>query len=123
MKLVSKLPAKPVSTSSKACPVSFAEFVRNSDPAPTCVIAGQTVALDAREFSTGSLGWMVAGRPTVNVKLANGTIVPCTLDVKLYVVNSKLAHRNSDDQSVLNPSYLATLEAGDAAGNDSETVG
>ena len=43
MKVVSKLPSKPISTSAKGCPVSYAEFVRNSDTAPTCLIAGQSV--------------------------------------------------------------------------------
>jgi hypothetical protein len=122
MKLVSKLPAKTSVTNAKGCAVSFAEFTRNSDNAPTCLIAGQPVKLESREYSTGSFGYMLERKPTINVTLDNGTIVQCTADVKLYVVNSKLAPRNSDDASVLNPKYVAKLQ-GEDAGDDSETVG
>lgn len=125
MRTVTKLPVAPVKTVKSGCPVTFAEFARNSEPVPAVNIAGHAVPMEAREFSTGSFGWMHKGQqPTVKVKLPNGTELECTVDIKVYVKDSKTALRLADDPSVLNPAYLAKLTAGQAATEAvAETVG
>ena len=122
MQFVSKLPLKAVKQIS-TCGVSFAEFCRNSDPAPSCTIAGTSVKLEGREYSTGSFGWMIVGRPTVKVTLPNGSVLECSMDVKLYVKDSKTAYRTAEDSSVLNPVYLAKLAATHDSEPADETVG
>ena len=122
MRTVTKLPLKAIKQVS-TCGVSYAEFVRNSEPAPSCVIAGQSVMLEGREYSTGSFGWMIVGRPTVKVTLPNGSVLECSMDVKLYVKDSKTAYRTAEDSSVLNPVYLAKLAANNDSESADETVG
>jgi hypothetical protein len=119
MRTVTKLPVTAVKTPKTVCPVTFAEFARNSEPCPSVAIAGQVVHVEGREFSTGTLGWMHKGKPMLTIKLANGTEVKCTVDLKLYVQDSKQALRLGDDPSVLNPAYLARL----SGTPEPETVG
>jgi len=74
----------------KTCVVSYAEFTRNAGLL-TADIASGSVNAKPFEYSTGSFGWLGTGK--VNVKLANGVVVPCQVDIKLFVVNSKNADR------------------------------
>jgi len=77
----------------KTCVVSHAEFVRNAN-VTLAEIAGGTVQCKPFEYSTGSFGWLGTGK--VTVKLANGVEVQCQADIKLFVVNSKVADRTPD---------------------------
>ena len=80
----------------KSCVVSHAEFVRNANVTPA-QIAGGSVQCKPFEYSTGSFGWLGTGK--VMVKLANGVEVPCQVDIKLFVVNSKVADRTPDTEA------------------------
>lgn len=86
----------------KQCSVSHAEFCRNAQPLTVEVAPGQHVLVKPMEFSTGSFGWNASGK--AEVKLANGQVVRCQVDMKLFVVNSKFADRTvapADSETVV----------------------
>lgn len=68
-----------------ACPVSRDEF-RAAARALTITIDGRSYTADPREFSTGSLGWNVNGKMTLDV---GGKLVTVQIGLNLTVVGSK----------------------------------
>lgn len=67
------------------CPISRKEFMVGAKPL-TVTINGVPLIADAKEFSTGSLGWYLNGKIPVEI---NG--VPCKVQVgvNLTLVGSK----------------------------------
>jgi hypothetical protein len=67
------------------CPISRAEF--RSGAKPTSVtIAGVPLVADVKEFSTGSLGWHLNGKMTIEI---NGQPVAVQIGMNLTIVGSK----------------------------------
>ena len=67
------------------CPISRAEF--RSCAKPTGVtIAGIPLVADVKEFSTGSLGWYLNGKVTIEI---NGQPVAVQIGMNLTIVGSK----------------------------------
>lgn len=67
------------------CPVTRDEFRANAK-ASTVVIEGNTMTAAAREFSTGSLGWYLNGKTTIDV---GGKPVQVQIGLNLTIVGSK----------------------------------
>ncbi len=67
------------------CPISRQEF-RDNAKAIKVTIGDSTVLADAREFSTGSLGWYANGKITVEI---NGKPVSVQVGLNLTIVGSK----------------------------------
>jgi hypothetical protein len=67
------------------CPITRADF-RNKAKAVTIVINDQRFDADPKEFSTGSLGWNLNAKVTIDV---DGVRVPVQIGLNLTVVGSK----------------------------------
>ncbi len=67
------------------CPITRDEFRTGAKPL-TVTIAGVPLAAEVKEFSTGSLGWYLNGKTTVEV---NGTPVAVQIVLNLTIVGSK----------------------------------
>jgi hypothetical protein len=67
------------------CPISRAAFRSQAKPI-TVTIAGVPLVAEVKEFSTGSLGWYLNGKTTVDV---NGTTVSVQIGLNLTIVGSK----------------------------------
>jgi hypothetical protein len=67
------------------CPISRADFRAKARPLDV-TIAGQTMVAEVKEFSTGSLGWYLNGKVTVEI---DGTRVPVQIGLSLTIVGSK----------------------------------
>jgi hypothetical protein len=67
------------------CPISRQEF-RDHAKGIKVAIGDSTVLADAREFSTGSLGWYANGKITVDI---NGKPVSVQVGLNLTIVGSK----------------------------------
>lgn len=67
------------------CPISRTEFRAGAKPV-TVNIAGVPLVAEVKEFSTGSLGWYLNGKTTVDV---NGTPVSVQIGLNLTIVGSK----------------------------------
>ncbi len=67
------------------CPITRAEF--HAHAKPVTVKIGETQLLaDNREFSTGSLGWYLNGKTTLEV---GGKLVTVQIGLNLTIVGSK----------------------------------
>jgi hypothetical protein len=67
------------------CPVSRVEFREKARPI-TVNINGVPLQAEVKEFSTGSLGWYLNGKMTIDV---GGTPVSVQIGMNLTVVGSK----------------------------------
>jgi hypothetical protein len=67
------------------CPITRDDFRTQAKPI-TVTIAGVPLAAEVKEFSTGSLGWYLNGKTTVEV---NGTPVSVQIGLNLTIVGSK----------------------------------
>jgi hypothetical protein len=67
------------------CPITRQQFREGAKPV-TVTIDGQTMTATVKEFSTGSLGWYVNGKITLDV---NGVAVPVQVGLNLTIVGSK----------------------------------
>jgi hypothetical protein len=67
------------------CPITRAEF-REHAKAVSVNIAGVPQLAEAKEFSTGSLGWYLNGKTTVEI---NGKPVSVQIGMNLTIVGSK----------------------------------
>ena len=96
----------------KQCVVSFPEFVRNANQV-AAEIAGGTIQCKPYEFKTLTFGWTGCGK--VNVRLANGQVVNCQVDIKLFVANSKNADRTTPAAPRMTDEQVDAAEKADAA--------
>jgi hypothetical protein len=68
-----------------SCPISRADF-RTKAKAVTVTIGDQRLVAEVKEFSTGSLGWYLNGKTTIEI---DGTPVSVQIGLNLTVVGSK----------------------------------
>ena len=68
-----------------SCPISRSEFLSKAKPV-TVAINNVPLLADVKEFSTGSLGWYLNGKTTIDV---GGTPVTVQIGMNLTVVGSK----------------------------------
>lgn len=68
------------------CPVTRQDFRSKARQALTVTIDKQAVLAQAKEFSTGSLGWFHNGKCVLDV---GGVAVSCQVQVQVTIVNSK----------------------------------
>jgi hypothetical protein len=78
------------------CPISRDDFRAAARPLAV-TIAGVPLSAEVKEFSTGSLGWYLNGKTTVEV---NGTPVAVQIGLNLTIVGSKELPR---DEPVAEP--------------------
>lgn len=69
----------------KACPITRAEFREHAKPV-TVKIGEVPMMAEVKEFSTGSLGWYLSGKTTVEV---GGKPVSVQIGLNLTLVGSK----------------------------------
>jgi hypothetical protein len=67
------------------CPISRAEF-RSSAKPTSVTIAGVPLVADIKEFSTGSLGWYLNGKMTIEIA---GQPVSVQIGMNMTIVGSK----------------------------------
>jgi hypothetical protein len=67
------------------CPISRKDFVSHAKPV-TIKIGDVPLVAEVKEFSTGSLGWYLNGKTTIEV---NGVPVSVQIGMNLTVVGSK----------------------------------
>jgi len=69
----------------KICPITRAEF-RDKAKAVKVEISGVPMLAEAREFSTGSLGWYLSGKTTIEI---DGKPISVQVGANLTVIGSK----------------------------------
>jgi hypothetical protein len=74
-----------------SCPITRAEFRANAQPLEV-KIQGTELKAPVKEFSTGSLGWYVNGKTTVEI---NGKSVAVQIGLNLTIVGSKELERDA----------------------------
>ena len=68
-----------------SCPITRAEFTQHAKP--VSVKIGEVPLLaEVKEFSTGSLGWYLNGKTTIDV---GGKLVTVQIGMNLTIVGSK----------------------------------
>lgn len=67
------------------CTISRAEFRNGAKPVPV-TIGGSALIAEVKEFSTGSLGWYLNGKTTIEI---NGQPVSVQIGMNLTIVGSK----------------------------------
>jgi len=67
------------------CPISRADFRTKAKPV-TVTINNVPLQADVKEFSTGSLGWFLNGKTTMDV---GGTLVSVQIGLNMTIVGSK----------------------------------
>lgn len=68
-----------------ACPITRSEFRSNAKPIKV-LIGDIPLQAEVKEFSTGSLGWYLNGKTTIDV---GGTSVSVQIGMNLTIVGSK----------------------------------
>jgi hypothetical protein len=86
-----------------SCPITRAEFHQKAQPV-TVVIDGVTFPAEVKEFSTGSLGWNINGKTTVDV---GGKKVSVQIGLNLTIVGSKELPKDSEAVSAPSPAPSA----------------
>jgi hypothetical protein len=71
------------------CPVSLTQFLEKAEPVKV-VINGQEMLAEVKSFSTGSFGWYINGKTTVQV---DGKTVSVQIGMNMTIVGSKEAER------------------------------
>ena len=69
-----------------SCPVTRAEFLENATALPVVIGDMPPLMAEVKEFSTGSLGWYLNGKTTIEV---GGKRVSVQIGMNLTVVGSK----------------------------------
>ena len=77
------------------CPVTRAQFVKDAK-AVDVVINGVPQKALVKEFSTGSLGWYLNGKATIDV---GGTPVQVQIGMNLTIIGSKELPKPAGDHS------------------------
>ena len=67
------------------CPISRSDFRAKAKPIPV-KIGDIPLQADVKEFSTGSLGWYLNGKTSIDV---GGTLVSVQIGLNLTIVGSK----------------------------------
>ena len=69
----------------KSCPINRADFHAKAQ-AVTVTINNVPMMAEVKEFSTGSLGWNINAKTTIDV---DGTSVPVQIGLNLTIIGSK----------------------------------
>jgi hypothetical protein len=69
------------------CPISRADFHAKAKPVAV-TIGDRALVADVKEFSTGSFGWYLNAKATLEV---DGVAVPVQINANLIIVGSKEA--------------------------------
>jgi hypothetical protein len=69
----------------KPCPITRQQFQQHAKPIEVN-INGVPMVAEVKEFSTGSLGWNISNKTTVNI---GGTPVSVQIGLNLTIVGSK----------------------------------
>jgi hypothetical protein len=77
------------------CPITRQQF-RDSAKAVSVVINGVPLIADAKEFSTGSLGWYLNGKVAIEV---DGKPVQVQIGLNLTIVGSKELPKDGPDEA------------------------
>jgi hypothetical protein len=67
------------------CPINRSEFRAKAKPVPV-TIGNVPLMAEVKEFSTGSLGWYLNGKTTIDI---GGTLVSVQIGMNLTIVGSK----------------------------------
>ncbi len=67
------------------CPINRADFRAKAKPI-SVTIGSMSQTADVKEFSTGSLGWYLNGRTTIEI---DGQHVPVLINASFVIVGSK----------------------------------
>jgi hypothetical protein len=89
-----------------SCPITRTDF-RSKAKAVTVLIGDQRLVAEVKEFSTGSLGWYLNGKTTIDIE---GTPVSVQIGLNLTVVGSKELPRDPGEA----PAAAASNEEGAA---------
>ena len=81
------------------CPITRADFRAKAKPV-TVTVNGVPLQAEVKEFSTGSLGWYLNGKMTVDV---GGTPVSVQIGMNLTVVGSKELPQDHPNGSAASP--------------------
>jgi hypothetical protein len=84
------------------CPISRGDFRAKAQPVNVS-IAGQQMTAPVKEFSTGSLGWYLNGKITIEI---GGMHVPVQVGLNLTVVGSKELPPDTAAPGPSNPTNL-----------------
>ncbi len=68
-----------------SCPITRQDFRANAKPV-TVMINNVPLQAEVKEFSTGSMGWYLNGKTTIDV---GGTLVSVQIGMNLTIVGSK----------------------------------
>jgi hypothetical protein len=71
------------------CPISLSQFLEKAEPLKV-VVNGQELIAEVKSFSTGSFGWYINGKTTVQV---DGKTVSVQIGMNMTIVGSKEAER------------------------------
>jgi hypothetical protein len=71
------------------CPVSLTQFLDKAEPVKV-TINGQEMIAEVKSFSTGSFGWYINGKTTIQV---DGKPLSVQIGMNMTVVGSKDAER------------------------------
>jgi hypothetical protein len=74
------------------CPISRADFHAKARPV-TVTIGNQQLEAEVKEFSTGSLGWYLNGKTTLEIE---GVRVSVQIGLNLTIVGSKELPRDDE---------------------------
>ena len=67
------------------CPITYAQFKTSAKPLEVA-IAGKTLQAPTKEFSTGSLGWYLSGKISVEI---DGKPVQVQVGLNMTIIGSK----------------------------------
>ena len=81
-----------------SCPITRADFVTKAKPVKI-VINDVPLQAEVKEFSTGSLGWYLNGKMTLDV---GGTPVSVQIGMNLTIVGSKELPREGNGEAAKN---------------------
>jgi len=76
------------------CPVSRSEFRTSAKPI-TVTIGNVPLVAEVKEFSTGSLGWYLNGKTSIEI---GGTPVSVQIGMNLTIVGSKELPKDAEEE-------------------------
>jgi hypothetical protein len=76
-----------------SCPITRQDFRANARPV-TVTVNGVPLQAEVKEFSTGSMGWYLNGKTTIDV---GGTPVSVQIGMNLTIVGSKELPRDGGE--------------------------
>ena len=68
------------------CPITLDDFRAHAKPIPVAIGANPPLLADVKEFATGSLGWYLNGKTTIDI---GGTLVSVQIGLNLTIIGSK----------------------------------